>query len=223
MKIKEIFKDERPREKLIKNGVSSLSDAELLAILLRCGDKNKSALEISNEILNKNNGLEGLLKMSYEEIIKISGIKEAKASIILSAFEICRRAMSKETNKETYDNSEKLYHHLKPIIEKKSFESICVIYLNSKLKIIKEKIYEMGGARDAIIPGEQILKEGILCGAFALVISHNHPSGDPNPSKSDIKETLKLSNALAVLNIMLMDHIIIGDNSYYSFLDNEII
>ncbi len=223
LKIKEINKDLRPRERLIRNGVESLTNTELLAILLRCGDKNRSAIDIANEVLKDCDSLKRLLNISYDEIIRINGIKESKACIILSAFELCKRAMSYDDDNTSYDSSERLYNHIRPIMENKYFEGIYVIYLNAKLRIIKERLYEVGGVKEAVIPKERIIRDGVMCGAYAVAISHNHPSGDPNPSNADIGMTLNLKEALALLDIILIDHIIIGNNCYYSFSNEDIL
>lgn len=222
MKIKDINKDDRPREKLIKKGVDSLSDTELLAILLRCGSKERSALDIASDLIGHENGIKELLNMNYEEISKVNGIKESKACIILSAFELCKRAIKFSSDDISYDNAEKLYNRIKPSLKNKRMEELYVIYLDSKLKIMKEKLYDIGGVKNIIIPRERIIREAITIGAYAVCIAHNHPSGDPSPSDSDIKLTLELKEAFNILNICLIDHLIIGDNAYYSF-SNELI
>jgi len=223
LKIKDINKNERPREKLIKNGVEALTNSELLAILLRCGDKNRSAIDIANEVLKDEEGLKRLLNISYDEITRIDGIKESKACIILSAFELCKRAMAYEGDNTSYDSSQKLYKHIRPIMENKCFEEVYVIYLNAKLRIIKEKLYQVGGVRDVIVPKERIIRDAVMCGAYAVAIAHNHPSGDSKPSKSDIGMTICLRDALMTLDIILIDHIIIGKNNFYSFSNDNIL
>ncbi len=223
MKIKEIIKEERPREKLIKYGVTSLSNSELIAILLRCGTKDKSAIDIANIILSKSNGLSGIFNMTYDEIIKIDGIKESKATTIIASFELSKRAMSNYGSNDIYDDSCKIYTHIKPHLSNQEFENIMVIYLNTKLKIIKEKLYDIGGVKDIIIPKERIIRDAVVEGAYGIIIAHNHPSGDPTPSKQDIMMTYDLKEQLKILGIYLLDHIVVGKDNYYSFSNENLI
>lgn len=223
MKIKDIIKEERPREKLIKYGAKTLSNAELLAILLRCGTKERSAIDMANEILKLCDGINGIINIDYEDIIKINGIKEAKACLIMACFELSKRAMASSKSDISYDDSNKIYLHIKPYLSNQNLENIMVLYLDSKLKIIKEKLYDIGGVRDVIIPKERIIRDSVLNASYGVIIAHNHPSGDPTPSKQDIIMTLDLKEQLKILGILLLDHIIVSYDKYYSFSNEDII
>ncbi len=223
VKIKEIIKEERPREKLIKHGAKSLSNAELIAILLRCGTKERSAIDIANEILKESDGIKGIIDLNYEDIISIKGIKEAKACLIMACFELSKRAMSNSKNDIVYDDARKIYLHIKPYLSNQKLENIMVIYLDSKLKIIKEKLYDIGGVRDIIIPKERIIRDSVINASYGVIIAHNHPSGDPMPSKQDIIMTLDLKEQLKILGILLLDHIIVAQDKYYSFSNENIV
>lgn len=223
MKIKDIIKEERPREKLIKYGPKTLSNAELLAILLRCGTKERSAIDIANEILKLCDGINGIINVDYEDIIKINGIKEAKACLIMACFELSKRAMAGSKSDISYDDSNKIYLHIKPYLSNQNLENIMVLYLDSKLKIIKEKLYDIGGVRDVIIPKERIIRDSVLNSSYGVIIAHNHPSGDPTPSKQDIIMTLDLKEQLKILGILLLDHIIVSYDKYYSFSNENIV
>lgn len=223
MKIKDIKTEDRPREKLKEKGVKYLTDSELLAILLRCGNKNKSALELADDILKEKGSIKDLLDIKYEEIIKINGIKDSKAAILIASIELCRRAISYNSNDTQYKTADMFYNHLKPFLSNKKYENCYVIYLNSKLNIIKEEMYEIGGVRETFFPKDIIIRNSIIYGAYAVLISHNHPSGDPSPSHSDLNVTNDIRNALNFLGVILLDHIIIGNNKYYSFSNENLL
>lgn len=223
MKIKEIYQDNRPRERLILNGPESLSDEELLAIIINTGIKGKSSIELSREIINSSENIRNLFDMTYNELVSINGIKDSKACSILASFELCKRAMSYKSIKQVFDTAEKISDYLKPKMLLEKNEVLYIMFLDSKLQLIRCIKYSIGNVGETILPQQRILKDALKYSTRFLVMSHNHPSGDPNPSLEDVDATERLRNALSLIGIVLLDHIVIGDNDYFSFNDEHLI
>ena len=217
LKIKEISENNRPREKLKKKGAEYLSDEELIAILLRCGNKEYSALELAYIILNKAGNLKRLFQMNYKELIKISGIKDSKASTILASIELAKRALSYSNEGVIYDKPEYVFDLIKPLIGLEKTEVFYAIYLDSCCHLIEYKKLSIGNFRSVSIPKQKIYQDALRLSVTSVVICHNHPSGDPTPSNNDIAATLEIKDALELIGVILLDHIIIANNSYYSF------
>ena len=219
--MKECFKviplKERPREKAINQGIESLSNEELLALILRCGTRNKSVLELSNFILNKYVNFNNLINCSYEELITIEGIKEAKAIEILAIMEIAKRIQKNKINEiKKISNPEDIYNYFSIFLEEEKQEVFMVIFLNIKSHIIKYEKLFIGGVSSSIIDINLIFKKAIGYGASKIVCLHNHPSGDPTPSNQDVLLTKKIIKMGDMLDVKLLDHIIIGKKSYIS-------
>lgn len=219
--MKEEFKKiplkERPREKAIINGVGSLSNEELLAIILRCGTKHKNVIELSSLIMKKYYTFSNLINCNYEELIKIDGIKQAKAIEILAIMEIAKRIQKSKINEiKKITSPEDIYKLFSILIQEEKQEVFMVIFLNVKSHIIKYEKLFVGGVSSSIIDVNLIFKKAICYGASKIVCLHNHPSGDPTPSNQDILVTKKIVKVGEFINIELMDHIIIGKNSYVS-------
>lgn len=223
MKIKELYLDNRPRERLILNGPESLSDEELLAIIINTGMKGKSSIELASEIINKSENIRNLFDMTYNELTKINGIKASKACSILASFELCKRAMSYTSKREIYDNSKKIIEYLKPKMILEKFEVLYVMLLNSRLQLIRCIKYSVGSVGETSIPKQKILKDALKYGARFLIMSHNHPSGDSSPSCDDVDATDSIKAALGMIGVLLLDHIIIGDNEEFSFNDEHLL
>lgn len=220
MLIKEIKKENRPIEKMLKFGPESLTNEELLAILINTGTKNKSSLDISYDIINSVSSLPDILNMSLDELQKFEGIKETKACRIEASFELTRRLLSQKGTKiqiiTSLDSAKICYPRLAHLKQ----EKLLVLFLDSKCNLISTKIYD-GEVGSISLPQNLILKEALLNNARGIVLAHNHPSGDPTPSRADYESTTMLDNALKLLNLILFDHIVIGDNSYYSIVDDK--
>lgn len=223
MKMMEIIKENRPREKLILNGAQYLTNEELLAILIKCGNKDKNAIELSQEIINSAGNLKVLFNMSYDELMKISGIKEAKASAIIAAFELSKRAISYSPKDAIYDNAEKIFDFLNPLLSIEEREVLYVMFLDSKLHLIRNVKYSYGSTSELIVPKQKILADALKYSSKYIIMAHNHPSGDVLPSRADIDITLSMQEAFNMLEMKLIDHIIISNNSFYSFDDEKII
>ncbi len=219
--IKQLPKEERPREKMKELGLASLTDVELLAILLKSGTKNESVKVLATKVMLRYHTLRALQKTSLEELMKIKGIKEAKAMSILCAIELGNRLQKEpikekkkiETPKDLYD-----YFHLD--LEKETQEHFIAVFLNTKNEILSFKTIFIGSANKSIVHPRDIFKEAIRSSAVKMMVLHNHPSGDPTPSKEDINFTKRLMKAGELMQIPLLDHVIIGMNQYYSFYDN---
>lgn len=223
MKIKELDINQRPRERMIRYGENTLSDEELLAILLSTGTKEKSALELSQDIIKEASSIKALFSMSYYELMNIKGIKMAKACNIIAAFELCKRAMSYHDIKYQFKSSKDLYNYLYPLYALEASEALYTIFLDSHLHMIRCVNYAKGEASTVNFPLKRIVHDAIYFSASYVALSHNHPSGDTTPSKSDIESTIRLTDALKVVDIILIDHIILGESKYLSMTDEKII
>jgi DNA repair protein RadC len=222
MNIKDITKKDRPRERIIENGAKSLSDTELLAIILSVGNKNEGVMELSSRLINTY-GLNQLLYMSYDEISKISGIKEAKATKLLACFEMAKRSVKVYDNIILFNTSNDIYDYIKNDYIFESREVLTILYVTSKLKLIKKIKYSNNSTYSCEFPIKKIVQESLGLDAYGIIMIHNHPSGDKNPSHSDIDVTQTLKIILRELDILLLDHIIITQNYYYSFDENNLL
>ncbi len=222
--IKEWIEDERPREMLLKYGAERLPLSKLLAIIIRTGREGVSAEELSKRIMNRFKTLRELDSAPISEICKIEGIGMAKAVQIKAAFELGKRLIKEEVEKASVIRSPKdaLSYVMKyyfPYLRDKKKEYFYVIFLDIKNHPISNLEISRGGTNRSIVEPKEILKEAILRSASSIILVHNHPSGDPNPSKQDIELTEKIKNACSLLDTRLLDHVIIGKNmeDYFSF------
>ncbi len=219
--IKAWAEDDRPREKLLLKGRRSLSDAELIAILIGSGSRNQSAVELAQELLDHaQNSLHEFSKKTFAELCKFKGIGEAKAISILAAMELGRRRKEAEPLKRIRVNSSRvIYEYLKPIFEDLTVEEFHIILLNHALDIIKTVPISIGGTTGTIADGKVIFKNALEAGANNIVLCHNHPSGTVKPSQLDIQLTKNLVNFGNMIGLTVIDHIIYTDNGYFSFSD----
>ena len=215
--IKEMPKDERPRERLLNQGVKALSNEELLAILLRTGDKETSVIELSKKVLYHLHGLQDLKTMTVQELLTIKGIKLAKATTLIAAIELGRR-LSREIKVTKYkiQSAFDIYELVKSEISHLEQENFVVIYLNVKGEVIHKETIFIGTINQTLIHPREIFKPAIKLLASAVVFCHNHPTGDASPSKADLDATEKLMEASQIVGIDLIDHVIIGKDEFYS-------
>jgi DNA repair protein RadC len=225
LKIKDWAPEDRPREKLLAKGIKSLSDTELLAILIRTGQQNESAVEIARKILLLvNNNLSELGKLSVKDLEKVKGIGEAKAITLIAALELGRRRkLSEIQQKQKISGSRDAFEYVQSFVEDLSYEEFWVLYLNRSHRIIDQVKISQGGVSGTVIDVRIILKHAIEKLASSIIISHNHPSGNLEPSHADIQITKKIKQAADFHDIQVLDHIIIGDQQYYSFADERIL
>ena len=216
MKIKEI---ERPREKMIEYGASYLTDSELLAIILSSGNKNESAIDLAKRMIDEY-GFKRLLYLNYQELKKIKGIKEAKATKLMAIFEIIRR-VSKQDTTDSLNNPYIVYKYIINEYIFKEEEQIAVIYLDKSKKVISKKIYTDNESTSVKIPKRKIVNDAINYNSKAIYLIHNHPSGNVMPSDDDLEATEELFNILYYVEVLLLDHIIIGKNNFYSIREEK--
>lgn len=217
--------DDRPREKLMDKGTEALSDSELLAILLGSGNKTQSAVELARDILKScQNNLNILGKKNYCDLMDFRGVGEAKAVSVVAALELGKRRKTQDVlQQKKIVSSKDVYNFFQPILGDLPHEEFRVLYLNRANNIIDDLKVSQGGTTGTVMDVKIILKTAIAKFAQGLIIAHNHPSGNTKPSESDILITQKLKKAADLLDINLLDHIIIADNEYFSFADNDLI
>lgn len=224
LNIKQWAEEDRPREKLLLKGVASLSDAELVAILIGSGNKNETAVELSQRILSTaNNNLNTLGKLSINDLVKnFNGIGEAKAITIVAALELGRRRKLAEAEiHPKIQSSKKVYDLLHPLLADLKHEEFWIILLNKSNTVLKKTLIGKGTMDSIIIDIKMIFKEAIENLASGLIICHNHPTNECQPSRKDDELTYKIKNAATLLDITLHDHVIICDGSYYSYRDES--
>lgn len=222
LSIKSWAEEDRPREKLLLKGKAALSDAELVAILLRTGVQGSSALDIAKKILHKVSGnLNDLGKLSVRDIKKLEkGLGDTKSITIVAALELGRRRQASDIReKPVIRSSRDSFEYIYPEMADLNHEQFYVLYLNKSNRVIQHKIISAGGVSGTVADVKIILKHAVEMLASSIIAVHNHPSGNLNPSQADVDLTKKLREAAKILDVSLLDHLIIGDNSYYSFAD----
>ncbi|MCD6067017.1 MAG: hypothetical protein K0S33_1843 [Bacteroidetes bacterium] len=219
--IKYLAEDDRPREKLMLKGRHVLSDAELLAILIGSGSRNESAVQLCQRILRAcDNDLNKLSKISIKELCEFKGIGEAKAISIVSALELGRRKKdSSQPDKAVIKSSRTAYEVLRPLLGDLPHEEFWILILNRANAVVKSECVSKGGINATLVDARIVFKPAILHNASSIILAHNHPSGNLKASDEDIKLTKKLREAGKLFDISIFDHIIVGENNYYSFAD----
>ncbi|MBR5080884.1 MAG: DNA repair protein RadC [Bacteroidales bacterium] len=220
--IKEWAADDRPREKMITKGKAALSNAELMAILLHTGSGEQSAVELSRSILDSvDNNLIALSNLTLDDLMQHKGIGEAKAITIMAALELGKRRRGAEASLPTeVKDSKDSFERFLPYIDDMRQEHFLVLYLNQSNHALKVECLSHGGTTNVIADPKLIFKNALGLNATAIILGHNHPSGNPRPSEDDRQLTKKLVAAGKFLDIAVMDHIIIGNERYYSFRDH---
>lgn len=219
--IKQWAVEERPREKLISRGTASLTDAELLAILISSGNNRESAVELSRRIMDSiHHNLRELGRLNYEELTRFRGIGEAKAVTLLAAVELGRRrnqseALEHQQVKESRDAA----NYLRPDVGDLSHEEFWVLFLNRQNRVISKQKLSQGGLTGTVIDVRLVLKMALDKHATSLILCHNHPSGCLDPSDADRKITRQLKEAAALVEIPVIDHLIVTQAGYFSFAD----
>ena len=213
--------EQRPREKALRYGLESLSDLELVALILQSGNKNRSVFEIASDVLKESEGLSKLMQMHVNTLMQIQGIREVKALRLLASVELSKRVIKS-----------KVYHAsiLKPedVIEWFEFEygvlqqeCFIALYLDTKSKLIAHRVLFKGTLNESTVHPREVFKEAFLQNANSVLIAHNHPSGDCTPSQADFEVTYKMVHVAITMGVHLVDHIIVGQNQYYSFKEHK--
>ena len=223
--IKNWSQDDQPREKLRDKGKLTLSDAELVAILIGSGNRNESAVDLCKRILaSVDNNLNALGKVSLKHLMEFNGIGEAKAITTTAALELGRRRkFEDEVKQEKITSSRDVYDIMQPVLGELSHEEFWVIYLNNSNKVLLKQQLSKGGITGTLVDVRLVLKQALEVGATALILCHNHPSGTLKASEADKKITQKLKTAGLTLDIKVLDHIIITEKAYFSFADETIL
>lgn len=225
VKIKEIPLNDRPRERLKHKGVESLSNEELLAIILKTGTKDMSAKSVASNLLKEIENINNLSDISLEKLTNFKGIGQAKACELLASIELGKRINSKieSIDKIKISNASNIFNYYSPLLGHKKQEHFYAVYLDIKNHIIKDKLLFIGTINYSLVNPREIFKEAYLSDATSFIVIHNHPSGNSEPSAMDINITKELSNIGAMMEVKLLDHIIISKHNYFSFKENGMI
>ena len=217
--VRDLPKEDRPREKLIGRGAAALSDTELLAILLRTGTPSVSVLHLAEEVLAKyrDKGLVAIMNMSPQEIATVHGVGLAKAATIVAAVELGRRLSTRAAQKtEKIEGPEDAARYMMPMLRYEQKEHFLVMLLDVRNRVIATSTISVGGLTSSIAHPREVFREAIRHSAAALILVHNHPSGDPSPSREDIQLTRQMMKAGEVMGIPVLDHIILANDDFLS-------
>lgn len=225
MKVKELPIDDRPREKLTLRGVQSLTDTELIAILLRTGTKGKSVIQVAQDLIQKSGGLNNLTSQTSEAIQKQLGIGKDKAATLIAAFEISRRvdAQKKLFSIKKITSPGDIAEIFIPLLRDKVKEEFYVVCLNSANKITKMELISVGNLNASVVHPREVFKVAVENNSANIILLHNHPSGNSEPSNEDISLTRKMVEAGKIMDIQVFDHIIIAGNKFTSLVEKRII
>lgn len=224
--VRDLPEDERPREKLLASGAASLSDVELLAILLRTGTRTQSVLHVAEEVLAKyrDRGLVSVVHMAPAELAEVKGIGQAKAATILAAVELGRRLASKAAEKfETIHGPEDVAAYAMPHFRYELREHFAVMLLDTKNHVLGMPTVSVGSLSASIVHPREVFRVAIQQAAASIILLHNHPSGDPSPSQEDIAVTEQLIKVGKIMDLPVLDHIIIGDNNFISLKEQGMV
>jgi len=223
LSVKNWAEEDRPREKILLKGIHSLSNAELLAIIIGSGNRDESAVELSQRILQSvENSLNQLGKIPVKQLISsFCGIGEAKALSIAAAMELGKRRKAEDALKrERVISSRDIYEYFSPVMSDLPHEEFWVVFLNRSNRVIDRLRISQGGVSETVVDVKLILKESVLRLASGIVLCHNHPSGNTEPSWQDDEITKKIKNACRMMDISVLDHLILCDDKYYSYADD---
>lgn len=213
---------ERPREKAIIYGIETLSNQELIALILRTGNKEMSVLNLAQFLLDEIGGFNALNTVDYQQLIKINGIKKAKAIELIASIELAKRLQNHYEEKMVIKEPKDAYGYIKNKLMFEKQEKVVLICLNSRLEVVQEKLLFIGSNDAAMLETTEVFQYTLRSGCKRMILIHNHPSGNPTPSKEDMMITEKIRNMAEYLEIELLDHIIVGKHCFYSFTSNRI-
>lgn len=223
-RIKDWPAHERPRERLINHGADALSDAELLGIILRVGNQQQSAMELARSLLIKLGGLRGLDQKSIADLCAVHGIGTAKAAQIKAALELAKRLVEQKWScKQLLNSSEEVYKYMHLRMRDLTQEEFRALYLTVRNEVIDEETLFVGSLTESVVSPRELIRTAAKLAAANVIIMHNHPSGNPSPSQEDRRVTEKFVNACRYADINVLDHIIFGKDSFFSFADQGLI
>lgn len=226
MRLKDMYADEMPRERLLEKGAGALSNTELLAILLRVGRNGKNVIDVARELLQSGDGtLAGIAEMSIEKLCSVDGIGTSKAVAVAAAFELGRRASLKAAldSSGALSSPQKVFNIMQPIMRDLDHEECWVLFLNKANRLIGKEMISSGGLDSTIIDNKSIIRKALDKKSSAIILVHNHPSGSALPSRADIDQTRSLNKAMKTCDLSLLDHVIISRDAYYSFADERLV
>lgn len=221
--LKDLPKEDLPRERLISNGVSNLSNEELIAILLRTGTKNSSAKNLADNVISYSKGIKNLKNITIQELTKIKGMGIAKSTNLIAALELGKRVYMENriNDKEQIRCAIEAYGYFGSLIEDEEQENFLVIYLDNQRQYITHKILFKGTINESLVHPREVFKNALTLGSSRIIIMHNHPSGVLKPSNCDIELTKRIIDAGNIIGVKLDDHIIVGRGEYYSFHEDD--
>jgi DNA repair protein RadC len=215
--MKELSLDDRPREKLLRHGVAVLGDNELIALVIGQGSRSAGALSVANHLLAAHGGLHGLVRSAPDELSRVAGIGKARAAQIVAALELGRRTLVRGgLARQRLRNAYEAATYLLPRFGSRPVEQFGVVLLDSKHRVLRSTVLVSGTLNTSIVEPRDVFREATLGGAAAIVVFHNHPSGDPTPSPEDVELTRRLAAAGVLMGVDLVDHIVLGDARYCS-------
>ena len=226
MKLKELCADERPREKMLDKGASSLSNAELLAIMLRTGTGRNNVLEVAQTLLRRVDGrLDDLAAMSVEVLCETTGVGPSKAVTLAAAFELGRRWFSEEgvAKRSKVSSPKDVFRMMYPLLKGLEYEECWVVYLNNANQCLGKDRLSTGGVDSTVLDSKILIRRACEKKATGVILVHNHPSGSAMPSVADINRTKSIRSALKACEMSLVDHVVIGSRNYYSFSDETLV
>ena len=213
---------DRPREKAIKYGIKTLSTVELIAIILRTGSKDEGVIELSKKLLYGLDSVSRLREMTLEELINIKGIGKTKAITLFASIELGLRILEDKNKLKTYSNPKQIFDYYSPMLKNTNKEYLYAIYLNTKGYVISEQLITQGTVSSSLMDGKDIIKWALKLSATAIILVHNHPSGDSTPSIQDMKVTTEIVKQAKLMDLIVLDHIIIGE-TYFSMKENSLV
>lgn len=218
--LKELPPGERPRERLLQKGAGALTDAELLAIIIRDGTPQESALDLGRRLLGMYGSLRALRERSAAELCRVKGIGPARAAQVLAALALAGRVGERTLEKgSSFTNSRGVFEHFYPSLRYLKQECFLCVLLDAKNRVLREAKISTGSLSATIVQPREVLREAVLESASAIILIHNHPSGDPNPSSDDLEVTRRVKDACDAAGIRLLDHLVIGEEGYVSLAD----
>jgi DNA repair protein RadC len=216
--MKDLSPEDRPREKVLRHGAAALGDNELVALILGSGRPRTGALEVANELLTARGGLHGLMRSSSDDLARVGGIGPAKSAQVLAALELGRRTLAHAPGARIQLRTPRdAAAYLLPGFGSRPVEQFGVVLLDAKHRVLRTTVVTIGTLNATIVQPRDVYREAMLGAATALLVFHNHPSGDPTPSPEDHELTRRLATAGVVMGIDLVDHIVLGDSRYCSF------
>ena len=221
--------EDRPRERCLRLGAETLSDAELLALFVNTGVPGANALQVGQRMLREHGSLRNVSRLSAAQLKKEKALGPAKAALMAAAFEMGKRAQQQELKEKALDTPDRIYEFMAPEMQRLSQESVRVLLVNSRLRFTHQFTISLGSVNEAMAHPREILRPVIAHNAYGFILVHNHPSGDPNPSDADMRMTRRLKSAAEIFQLSFLDHLIIGMPSenrsqpYYSFRESGVV